>query len=140
MPEVIVEGSAAGFAQQITVGRHHLPSDEPVQAGGADSGPSPYDLLLSALGSCTSMTLGVYARRKQWPLESVLVRLRHSRVYATDCAECETKEGLLDRIELEIQLVGKLTEEQRTKLLEVSHKCPVHRTLVSEINIQTRLI
>jgi uncharacterized OsmC-like protein len=140
MPEVIVEGSAAGFAQQITVGRHHLPSDEPVEAGGADTGPSPYDLLLSALGSCTSMTLGVYARRKQWPLESVMVRLRHSRVYAADCAECETKEGLLDRIELEIQLVGDLTEEQRSKLLEISHKCPVYRTLVSEINIRSRLV
>jgi putative redox protein len=140
MPEVIVEGSAAGFAQQITIGRHHLPSDEPVEAGGADSGPSPYDLLLSALGSCTSMTLGVYARRKQWPLESVIVRLRHSSIHATDCAECETKEGMLDHIELEIQLVGKLTEEQRAKLLEISNKCPVHRTLVSEINIQTRLV
>jgi putative redox protein len=140
MPEVIVEGSAVGFAQQITVGRHHLPSDEPVQAGGTDSGPSPYDLLLSALGSCTSMTLGIYARRKQWPLESVVVRLRHSRIHAIDCAECETKEGLLDHIELDIQLVGKLTEEQRAKLLEISNKCPVHRTLVSEINIQTRLV
>jgi uncharacterized OsmC-like protein len=140
MSEVIVEGSAAGFAQSITVGRHHLPADEPVEAGGTDSGPSPYDLLLSALGSCTSMTLGIYARRKQWPLESVLVRLRHSRVYATDCAECETKEGSLDRIEVEIQLVGELTEEQRIKLLEISHKCPVYRTLVSEIHIQTRLL
>jgi putative redox protein len=140
MPEVIVQGSAARFAQTIDAGRHHFISDEPIDAGGADSGPSPYDLLLSALGSCTSMTLGVYARRKQWPLESVTVRLRHSRVYATDCAECETKEGMLDHIELEIQLVGKLTEEQRTKLLEISRKCPVHRTLVSEINIHTRLL
>ena len=140
MPEVIAEGSAAAFAQTITAGRHRFTSDEPIDAGGADSGPSPYDLLLSALGSCTSMTLGIYARRKQWPLESVTVRLRHSRVHATDCAECETKEGLLDRIELEIQLVGNLTEEQRTKLLEISNKCPVHRTLVSEINIQSRLV
>ncbi len=140
MSEVIVQGSAAGFAQAIRAGRHHLTSDEPIDAGGADSGPSPYDLLLSALGSCTSMTLGVYARRKQWPLESVTVRLRHSRIHATDCAECETKEGLLDRIELEIQLVGELSEEQRLKLLEISRKCPVHRTLVSEMNIQTRLV
>jgi uncharacterized OsmC-like protein len=140
MSEVTVQGSAAGFAQTITAGRHYFNSDEPIDAGGADSGPSPYDLLLSALGSCTSMTLGVYARRKQWPLESVTVWLRHSRVYATDCAECETKEGLLDRIEVEIQLVGKLTEEQRIKLLEISNKCPVHRTLVHEINIQTRLL
>jgi len=140
MAEVTVHGSAAGFAQKISTGRHHLNSDEPVDAGGQDSGPSPYELLLSALGSCTSMTLGVYARRKQWPLESVTVRLRHSRVYATDCAECETKEGLLDRIEQDIQLVGILTEEQRAKLLEISNKCPVHRTLVSEINIRSRLV
>jgi uncharacterized OsmC-like protein len=140
MTEVTVHGSAAGFAQKISTGRHHLTSDEPVDAGGEDSGPSPYELLLSALGSCTSMTLGVYARRKQWPLESVTVRLRHSRVYAADCAECEAKEGLLDRIELDIQLVGILTEEQRAKLLEIAAKCPVHRTLLSEINIRSRLV
>jgi putative redox protein len=133
MSEVVVHGSAAGFAQQITIGEHRLTADEP-------AGPTPYDLLLAALGSCTSMTLGMYARRKAWPLQSVTVRLRHSRIHAEDCSECETKAALLDRIESDIQLVGTLTDEQRAKLLEMASKCPVHRTLVSEINIQTRLV
>lgn len=140
MGEVIVQGSAAAFAQEIGIGPHRLTADEPVDSGGADSGPSPYELLLSALGSCTSMTIGMYARRKTWPLESVTVSLRHSRIYAVDCAECETKEGMLDRIECDIQLTGSLTQEQRTKLLEMANKCPVHRTLVSEIDIRTRLL
>ena len=140
MGEVVVHGSAAGFAQEIIVGSHRLTADEPVAAGGADSGPSPYDLLLAALGSCTSMTVAMYARRKAWPLESVTVRLRHSRIHAVDCAECETKEGMLDRIERDLQLAGTLTEEQRAKLLEIANKCPVHRTLVSEIDIRTRLV
>jgi putative redox protein len=140
MGEVVVHGSAAGFAQEIIVRSHRLTADEPVEAGGTDSGPSPYDLLLSALGSCTSMTLGMYARRKSWPLESVTVRLRNSRIHAVDCAECETKEGMLDRIELDIELAGTLSAEQRSKLLEIANKCPVHRTLVSEINIRTRLV
>jgi uncharacterized OsmC-like protein len=139
MGEVVVHGSA-GFAQEIIVGSHRLTADEPVAAGGADSGPSPYDLLLAALGSCTSMTVAMYARRKAWPLESVTVRLRHSRIHAVDCAECETKEGMLDRIERDLQLAGTLTEEQRAKLLEIANKCPVHRTLVSEIDIRTRLV
>jgi len=140
MSEVIVEGSAAGFAQSITVGRHHLPSDEPVEAGGQDSGPSPYALLLAALGSCTSMTLGLYARRKQWPLENVVVRLTHSRVHAADCADCESTKSLLDHIDVQIHLVGeKLTKEQRARLLEISEKCPVHRTLVNQIKIETNL-
>jgi uncharacterized OsmC-like protein len=139
MTEVIVHGSAAGFAQEIIIGPHRLIVDEPLEAGGANSGPSPYDLILSALGSCTSMTIGMYARRKAWPLESVTVRLRHSRIHATDCAECETKEGMLDHIQLDIQLTGQLTAEQRAKLLEIANKCPVHRTLASEINVSTTL-
>jgi putative redox protein len=133
MSEVVVHGSAAGFTQEISIGPHRLTADEP-------AGPTPYDLLLAALGSCTSMTLGMYARRKAWPLESVTIRLRHSRIHAEDCAECETKAAILDRIESDIQLVGTLTGEQRAKLLEMASKCPVHRTLVSEINIQTRLV
>jgi len=138
--EVIVRGDASGFAQEIHAGKHHFNSDEPLSAGGTDTGPSPYDLLLAALGSCMSMTIAMYARRKTWPLESVTVTLRHSRIHAADCADCETKEGLLDRIERDIELSGTLTPEQRAKLLEIANKCPVHRTLTSEINIQTRLI
>jgi putative redox protein len=140
MREVIVHGDASGFTQQILAGPHALTADEPTDAGGTDSGPSPYDLLLAALGACTSMTVGMYARRKVWPLQSVTVRLRHSRIHAADCATCETKEGMLDRIERDVEFSGGLTTEQRAKLLEISNKCPVHRTLSSEIDIQTRLV
>jgi putative redox protein len=136
---VVVSGQAAGFAQEVTVGPHRLRADEPVAAGGTDTGPGPYDLLLAALGSCTSMTVAMYARRKQWPLEAVTVRLRHSKVYAADCADCDTKEGKLDQIEREIELAGALDAEQRARLLEIANRCPVHRTLTSEILIRTRL-
>jgi len=137
---VIVRGSAAGFAQEIHAGPHRLHADEPVSAGGTDTGPSPYDLLLAALGACTSMTVAMYARRKAWPLEEVTVHLRHSKIYAADCGECETKEGMLDRIERDIHFAGPLTEEQRSKLIEIANKCPVHRTLTSEIDIVTRAV
>jgi uncharacterized OsmC-like protein len=140
MREVIVHGEATGFAQQILAGPHALTADEPVDSGGSDIGPTPYDLLLAALGACTSMTVGMYARHKAWPLESVTVRLRHSRIHAADCATCETKEGMLDRIERDLEFIGALSAEQRTKLLEISNKCPVHRTHSSEIDIQTRLV
>jgi putative redox protein len=140
MAEVLVRGNAGGFAQEIVAGSHRMASDEPLESGGTDTGPSPYDLLLAALGSCTSMTVAMYARRKNWPLEEVTVRLRHSKVHAADCADCETKEGMLDRIERDLELTGTLTEQQRGKLLEISNRCPVHRTLTSRIDIQTRLI
>jgi putative redox protein len=140
MAIVVVSGNAAaGFAQDIEAGRHRLAADEPEAVGGTDTGPSPYDLLLTALGACTSMTLAMYARRKQWPLERVSGRLQHGKIHAADCAECETKEGMLDRIEREISLVGPLSGEQRDRLLEVANRCPVHRTLISEIDIRTRL-
>jgi len=137
---VVVRGNAAGFAQEISAGSHRLTADEPKSAGGTGTGLSPYDLLMAALGACTSMTLGMYARRKGWPLEDVVVHLRHSRIYAADCADCETKEGMLDRIHRDIRLTGELTAEQRAKLLEIADKCPLHRTLTHEINIQTRLL
>lgn len=139
-PAVVVTGSATGFAQKIQAGSHRLTVDEPVAVGGTDTGPSPYDLLLAALGSCTSMTVAMYARRKGWPLERVTVSLRHSKIHASDCAECETREGMLDRIERDIQLIGSLTTEQLSRLLEIANKCPVHRTLTSEINIRTRIV
>ena len=138
--DVIVHGHSAGFAQEIQVGSHHLVADEPIAAGGTNTGPSPYDLLLAALGSCTSMTIGLYARGRKWPLENITVSLRHSKIYAADCAECETREGKIDRIEREIHLTGPLTDEQRSKLLEIADRCPVHRTLAAEINIRTRSV
>jgi putative redox protein len=137
---VVVRGNAAGFAQEIHAGRHRIHADEPLSAGGTDTGATPYDLLLAALGACTSMTVGMYARRKAWPLQEVTVYLRHSKIYAKDCAECETRDGMLDRIERDIHFDGPLTGEQRSKLIEIANKCPVHRTLTSEINIQTREI
>src|SRR5437763_475384 len=137
-PHVMVHGGAAGFAQQVQVGALRLSADEPIESGGTDTGPSPYDLLLAALGSCTSMTIGFYARRKNWPLQEIVVSLWHSKIHAADCAECETKDGRIDRIEREIQLIGSLTNDQRSKLMEMADKCPVHRTLTSEINIRTK--
>jgi putative redox protein len=137
---VTVQGSAAGFAQQISVGPHRLAADEPTSVGGTDLGPNPYDLLLAALGSCTSMTVAMYARRKRWPLEAVTVQLRHSRIHAADCEACETKEGFVDHIQRDVQLTGSLSEEQRARLLDIANKCPVHRTLASEIHVQTRLV
>jgi uncharacterized OsmC-like protein len=135
---VVVRGDARSFKQEIVAGRHHLSADEPLSAGGGDAGPDPYDYLLTALGVCTSMTVGLYARRKQFPLENIIVALWHSRIYAKDCDECETKEGMLDRIEVEVKLTGSLSAEQHAKLMEMAGKCPVHRTLTSEINIRLR--
>ena len=137
---VTVQGNADGFAQQIAIGRHRMAGDEPLSAGGTDTGADPYGLLLAALGSCTSMTIALYARRKQWPLQAVTVRLRHSRIHAADCAACETKEGMLDHIAREIELLGPLDEEQRARLLAIADRCPVHRTLTSEVRIETRLV
>src|ERR687894_2770984 len=136
--EVVVRGNAGGFTQEIVVGPHQLTADEPKEMGGDDEGPTPYDLLLASLGSCTSITVTMYAQRKSWPLQDVNVQLRHSRIHAEDCAECETKEGKIDRIELDIEFSGPLRSKQRSKLLEIAKKCPVHRTLTSETNIRTR--
>lgn len=136
---VTVRGSADGFVQEISAGRHQLRSDEPVSAGGTDSGPTPYDLLLSALGACTSMTVGMYARRKQWPLTRVTVHLTHARVHASDCAVCETEQAMLTVIDREVEFEGALSEEQRARLLGIANRCPVHLTLTSKIEVRTTL-
>ena len=135
---VVVRGSAKNFEQEVTVGKHNFVADEPLNAGGGDAGPDPYDYLLTALGVCTSMTIGFYARRNRMPLENITVSLSHSRIYAADCEECETKEGMLDRIDIEVELTGSLSPEQHAKLMQVAARCPVHRTLTSEINIKLR--
>ena len=135
---VLVRETRQGkFQQEVTVGKHRFLADEPADVGGLDSGPGPYDLLLAGLGACTAITLRLYAERKALPLERVTVELTHSRIYAADCESCETKEGMLDRIDRSIALSGKLDAEQRKRLMEIADKCPVHRTLTSEIDIRT---
>ena len=136
---VIVRGAADGFVQEIAAGPHLLRSDEPTAVGGTDTGATPYDLLLAALGSCTSMTMAMYARRKKWPLEPVTVRLRHSRVHAEDCAACETQNARLTVSDREIALEGSLDEDQRARLLAIANRCPVHLTLSARIDIRTKL-
>ncbi len=125
-----------GFYTEVTAGKHTLVADEPASVGGTDKGPTPYDYLLGALGSCTAMTLRMYADRKEWPLDSVTVRLSHGKIYADDCANCETETGKIDRIEREIELEGALSDAQREKLLGIADKCPVHRTLTSETIVE----
>jgi uncharacterized OsmC-like protein/fermentation-respiration switch protein FrsA (DUF1100 family) len=134
---VVRETRRGTFQQEIKAGRHRFIADEPTAAGGLDSGPNPYDLLLAGLGACTSMTLRLYAERKALPLDRVTVQLRHGRIHAADCASCETKEGMIDRIDRTLVLEGKLDGEQRKRLIEIADKCPVHRTLTSEIDIRT---
>ena len=135
---VVRETRASKFQQNVSIGPHQMLADEPVAAGGEDSGPGPYDFLLAGLGACTSMTMRLYADRKSLPLERTTVTLRHSKIHAEDCAECETKAGMLDQIDRVIAMEGNLDAEQRQRLLEIADKCPVHRTLTSEIHIVTR--
>lgn len=133
----VAETSAGKFTQRITTGSHTWAADEPESSGGADSAPDPYQLLLSALGACTSMTLRMYADRKGWDLRNTTVTLNHDRLHARDCDNCETTDGRLDRIVREVHIDGNLDEQQRAKLLAIANKCPVHRTLKSEIVIET---
>ena len=134
--DVIVRGNAREFLQKVESGKHHLRADEPVSYGGTDAAPGPYDYVLIGLGVCTSMTIGWHARKKQMPLEDITVSLRHFRIHAKDCEECETKEGMLDRIDVDIELTGALTADQHSRLMAIAAKCPVHRTLKSEIDIR----
>ena len=135
----VTETREGKFQQAIAIGPHRMIADEPVAVGGLDRGAGPYDLLLAGLGACTAMTLRLYADRKNLPLERVLVTLAHGKIHAEDCANCETKEGMIDRIDRAIALEGPLDEAQRAKLREIADKCPVHRTLESEIEIRTVL-
>jgi uncharacterized OsmC-like protein/alpha/beta superfamily hydrolase len=135
---VVRETRASKFQQTVTMGPHHMLADEPVAAGGQDSGPGPYDFVLAGLGACTSMTMRMYADRKSLPLERITVTLKHSKIHAEDCAECETREGMLDQIDRVIAIEGALDADQRKRLMEIADKCPVHRTLTSEIRIVTK--
>ena len=135
---IVTETGVGGFQQQVAAGRHRFLADEPVGVGD-DTGPNPYELLLAGLGSCTSMTLRMYAERKGWPLEHVEVQLRHDRIHAEDCDNCEATSGLVDTIDRIVHIVGPLTSEQRNSLLAIADRCPVHRTLTNEIHIRTKL-
>ena len=136
----MTESGQGKFAQIVSVGdRHRLYADEPTAFGGNDTGPSPYDLLMAGLGACTNMTVRMYAEHKNIPLQSVSVTLRHDKIHARDCESCETREGKIDRIDRELTIEGPLDDATRQKLLEIANKCPVHRTLHSEVWIETRL-
>jgi len=135
---VVRETRNGKFQQTITAGPHVMLADEPVAVGGDDSGPGPYDFVLAGLGACTSMTMRMYADRKSLPLDRITVTLGHSKIYAKDCAECDTREGMLDQIERVIKIEGALDDDQRKRLMEIADKCPVHRTLTSEVRIVTK--
>jgi uncharacterized OsmC-like protein/alpha/beta superfamily hydrolase len=136
---VVVHTGAVGYKTEVRQGKHGYLADEPISVGGTGLGPSPYDYLMAALGSCTSMTLRMYADRKEWPLTGITVRLNHEKIHVKDCESCESESGKIDFIEREIELEGDLTDEQRIRLLEIADRCPVHRTLHGEVNVVTRL-
>jgi uncharacterized OsmC-like protein len=135
--DVSVESASPDFLENISAGRHALQADEPRSAGGQDAAPSPYELLLAALGACKVVTLRMYAKRKGWPLQGVQLTLSHQKVHAEDCANCEGPGRLIDRIDVRLKLLGELSSEQRQTLLAIAEKCPVHRTLSSEVQIHT---
>ena len=135
---VVAETGVGKFANAISIGgRHTLLADEPVDYGGTDTGPSPYDFLLAGLGACKSMTMRMYAERKGWPVDKVKVTLKHDKIHAQDCEMCETTDGRIDRIDVEIEVMGDMDEETRSKIAEIAKKCPVHKTLQSEIVIES---
>ena len=136
---VVARTGPSGYRTEIMAGAHHLVADEPVAVGGTDTGPTPYDLLSAALGACTSMTLRMYADRKEWPLEEVVVRLAHKKIYAEDCKTCGEEGGKIDHIDRELELTGELDEAQITRLLEIADRCPVHRTLHGDVRVETTL-
>jgi putative redox protein len=137
---VVARLGQSGYRVDIAAGQHGFVSDEPTEVGGTDEGPTPYDLVLAALGACTAMTLRMYADRKKWPLESVIVRLHHGRSHAADEEQCEHRAVRLDQIERTLEITGALTHEQRVRLAEIAERCPVHRTLDAGVRITTRLL
>lgn len=139
-PQVIVQEAGTGkFTQTITAGKHTLTADEPTSVGGNDAGPSPYDFILAGLGACTAMTVRMYANLKNIPLEKIVVELSHQKKYEEDCLNCESDQAKIDHIDRNIKLLGKLTDEQKAKLMDIANKCPVHRTLTSRVIITTTL-
>jgi uncharacterized OsmC-like protein len=135
---VSVESASPEFLENISVGQHRLQADEPTSAGGQDAAPTPYELLLAALGACKAITVRMYAKRKGWPLQGVQLNLSHAKVHAADCANCDSGGSLIDQIDVEIKLQGALSAEQRRILLAIAEKCPVHRTLTSQVQIRSR--
>lgn len=138
--QVVVRTAGGSFQTEVWASGHHLLADEPVKVGGTDTGPNPYDYLAIALGTCTTMTLQVYAERKGWPLEEAVVHMHHDKIHAEDCAHCETEEGKVDRLDRLIELHGPLGADQKARLLEIANRCPVHRTLTTDIDVQTRIV
>jgi uncharacterized OsmC-like protein len=137
-PHVVVRGSGRTFLQEISAGTHHFQADEPTSFGGTDAAPDTYDYLMASLGACTSMMVGLQARKRRWPLENIDVSLTHSRIHAHDCEECLTTSGMIERIEVTVELTGPLTAEQRTELMRTAANCPIHRALTHEINVRLR--
>src|SRR5260221_12997532 len=138
--KLIVPAESMGLQQNITIGPHQLRADEPIASSGADAGPDPYELLLAALGACTGITVRMYAERNKWPLEGVQVQLAHSKIHGEDCAACETQPRTLDRIDRQISFTGKLSTNQVQRLREIADRCPVHRTLTSQVQIHTSVV
>jgi uncharacterized OsmC-like protein len=137
-PHVVVRGGGHTFLQEISVGTHRFQADEPASVGGTDTAPDPYDYLMASLGACTSMMVGLQARKRRWPLDKISVSLTHSRIHAQDCEECLTKNGMIDRIEVAVELTGPLTNEQRSELMKTAANCPIHRALTHEVNVRLR--
>lgn len=133
--DVVVSLGSSGFRTEITARGHTLIADEPIEAGGGNEGPTPYDFLAASLGACTAMTLRIYADRREWPLEGVRVTLRHSRVYETDCEECASRPVGIDQLERDIELTGPLTEEQHAGLIRIADRCPVGQTLERGVRV-----
>lgn len=139
-PDVVVHGSGHDFVQEIRAGHHLFQADEPLSFGGTDVAPDPHDYLMASLGACTSMMVGLQARKRKWPLENISVALWHSRIQAKDCEECVTEDGMIDRIEVAVELTGPLTAEQRSELMKTAATCPIHRALKGEINVRLRAV